>query len=113
MDNPTYAVANTNTTNTTSSDEERVFQNCLYSGLNSSDPYRTYEEASLGRHYMAPTTQKGGGIQRNNNRVGSNFDDPNVYSQLGQAEYHTLEPFIPKHRPQQLPSPDEYSQLQH
>ena len=128
MDNPTYdeniSVTPIATRIVPDEDDERLFQNPLYSdtGHSSSkklDPHHPYEDIKMDtlvstsyENVHGPGALSNEEFQ-NGNETGDNVSD-SCYSALDRStEYSTLEPHIPKPSQEQLPSTDDYSQLHH
>ena len=126
MDNPTYdeniSVTPTATRVVSNGDNERQFQNSLYSDVGHSsaknpNPYHPYEDITMDT--PVSTSYKNvhgpGALSNEEFQNGRDIVSESCYSGLDHStEYSTLEPHILKPYQEQLqPSEDDYSQLHH
>ena len=126
MDNPTYdeniSVTPTTTTVVSNEEDERLFQNPLYSDVcqyssKNSNPHHPYEDIKTDTPVSTSyeNVHGPGALSNEEFQNGGDIVSESCYSALDHStEYSTLEPHIPNPYQEQLqPSADDYSQLHH
>ena len=125
MDNPTYDenihVTPTTTRIVSNEEDERLFQNPLYSAVGqcsskNSNPHHPYEDIKMDTPVSTSYENvHGPGALSNEEFQNGRAVSEGHYSTLDQSKhYSTLKPHIPKPYPEQLqPSADNYSKLHH